>query len=168
MSEDEAKLVWQARLARYTLNAVTSTRAERIKALSVWQRLYCAFNAPGAGRALLERYAAENGLAPLSLYLRLLDPELRKAILFGEITKTGEIKKYGKRRRGRPERDFADAIDIAERVEDERISGRAFEAACNKVADDLGCSIQSGGAVRKIYDKHKSRLLSPRLPRPVG
>jgi hypothetical protein len=158
------KLLFQARIARDRLLAAKCTPDERAKAARYWVALfrdvYSSRNETAEERAKrldhLEGLAANVGLSPLAFYLREFKLDYPQTFFTGPAVV--------KRKVGRPEREFTEAIDIAERVEDLRIDGLTLEKACRAVAEDLGRTGEGeGDAIRKIYEKHKGRLMSPRL-----
>jgi hypothetical protein len=158
------KLLFQARIARDRLLAANCTPDDRAKAASHWVALfrdvYSSRDETAEERAkrleYLESLAAKVGLSPLAFYLREFKLDFPQTFFTGPVVV--------KRKVGRPEREFAEAIDIAERVEDQRIDGLTLEKACKAVSEDLGKTGEGeGDAIRKIYEKHKGRLMSPRL-----
>ena len=142
-----AELVWQARIGLDRLRYVHCTPRERAEALRFWDEVRREHDQNPGG---LEEITTRVGLSPIKLYLRLIDPDLRRARFNGSIKK---VLDKGKRR----PRPFEKEIDIAERILEKRFAGLTLEKACHLVAKELG--LQSGEAARKIYEKQKSKLL---------
>jgi hypothetical protein len=146
-----ADLIWQARVLLDRLNAAHCSPQDKADALRVWDKVAHAYE---QNQQILEELAAAPlvGLSPLKLYLRMIEPELRRARLYA---KNGEIKK-AKQKRGHPGRPFGDKFDISMQVNDLREGGMTHEVACYKIAKQLGMREDN---VRRIYRQYRAAML---------